>query len=364
MLAIKRSVFDTKRSGGQRETGNSMPRIDASRHEQAVPAELKQRRVGVAVSPVMSLSSVLLACEPFRSVNRFLQRPAYEFIFLAPTRAPVRSGIGICIVPDATFDEAIPLDLAVTASSYDQPEEYKRSLQRWLRLHARRGVDLCGIDYGAVFMAEAGLLDGRRATTHWEVRPSIAGQFPRVEFGEEIYVIDGTRLTCGGHLACHDLFLALVERDHGSMVARFVAADLISAGARPDTTLQGSPLGGQTFIANPHLRAVNRLMEENIEAPLSIPELAEMIGISIRQLQSLSRRDLGKTLSSRYLAIRLDASRHLLMYSGLSVTEIAMATGFASPTAFTRAFKSRFLTAPRTYRRNFIRDLTRPYFFP
>jgi transcriptional regulator GlxA family with amidase domain len=312
----------------------------------------------------MSLSSVLLALEPLRSVNRFLQRPAYEIAFVGPAREPVQSGIGICIVPDAIFDETIAFDIAVIAAAYDQPVEYKRRLQRWLRLHARRGIDLCGIDYGAVFMAEAGLLDGRRATTHWEVRPSIAGRFPRVEFREEIYVIDGTRLTCGGHLACHDLFLALVERDHGSMVARFVAADLISTGARPDNTLQGSPQGGQTLISNPHLRAVNRLMEENIEAPFSIPELAEKIGISIRQLQSLCRRDLGETLSGRYLAIRLDASRHMLMYSGLSVTEIAMATGFASPTAFTRAFKSRFLTAPRTYRRNFIRDLTRPYFFP
>ena len=230
----------------------------------------------MAVSPAMSLSSVLLACEPFRSVNRFLQRPAYEFIFLAPTRAPVRSGIGICIVPDATFDEAIPLDLAVTASSYDQPEEYKRSLQSWLTPARATGSQIfAAIDYGAVFYGRS--RPSRRGPSHdaLEVRPSIAGQFPRVEFGEEIYVIDGTRLTCGGRpcltMIC---FLRWLMRDHGSDGgAAFVAARyLISAGARPDTTLQGRPVRRpDSSLANPHsLRLSTGLMEENIRsAPLA-----------------------------------------------------------------------------------------------
>ena len=126
----------------------------------------------------MSLSSVLLACEPLRSVNRFYGRLAYEIAFVGPSREPVVSGIGIAVEPSATFEGDEPYDLVVVVSAYDQPEGYKRALRRFLRRHARRGVDLCGIDFGAVFLAEAGLLDGHRATLHWEVMDSVVDRFP------------------------------------------------------------------------------------------------------------------------------------------------------------------------------------------
>lgn len=322
------------------------------------------QRVGVALSPAMSLSSMLLAVEPLRSVNRFFQRPAYEIVPVGPSRAPVPSGIGIAVAPEATFDDAEIFDLALAVSAYDQPEPYRRALSRWLRRQARGGAALCGIDYGAVFLAEAGLLDGRRATTHWELLRALSGRFPTVEFVDGIFVIDGPRMTCAGHLACHDLFLAVVERAHGAAVARFVEADLISARARPGETRQGDPLTTGPLIPHPHLRRAVEAMEANIESPLGLPALAAAVGISPRQLQALSRRHLGETVTARYLSIRLSAARYLLMYGDMPVTEVAMATGFTSASSFSRAFRTRFRTAPSAYRRAFAVALARPYFFP
>ena len=103
-------------------------------------------------------------------------------------------------------------------------------------------------------------------------------------------------------------------------------------------------------------------MEQNIEAPLTIPEIAGEIGRSVRQLQNLSRQHFGETLSARYLDIRLNAARHMLMYGDMGVAEIVAATGFGSSATFSRAFRRRFRTTATAYRRAFISRMARPYF--
>jgi transcriptional regulator GlxA family with amidase domain len=329
------------------------------RSERAAP---RLRRIGVCVSPNMSLSSALLAVEPLRSVNRFYQQPAYEIVFVGPTRDPVVSGIGIAVEPHASFADDEPLDMIIVNSAYDQPESYKKPLARFLRRHARRGVELCGVDFGMVFLAEAGLLDGYRATLHWEVMDVVVDRFPRVEVCDDVFVIDRNRMTCGGHMACNDLFLAVVERQQGARIAAFVAADIIYGAARPADTRQSNPLSWDPTIRNPYLRQATDLMEENVEAPLTIPEIADEIGLSVRQLQSLSQQHFGETLSNRYLAIRLNAARNMLMYGDLSVTEITAATGFSSPSTFARAFQRRFKTSATAYRKAFVSRMARPYF--
>ena len=325
-------------------------------------AGAKPRQVGVCVAANMSLSSMLLACEPLRSVNRFYGRPAYEIAFVGPSWEPVTSGIGIAVEPSATFEGDEPYDLVVAVSAYDQPESYKRALRRFLRRHARRGVDLCGIDFGAVFLAEAGLLDGHRATLHWEVMDSVIDRFPRVRFCDDVYVVDRARLTCGGHLACNDLFLSVVERHHGARIAAFVAADIICGPPRPADTRQSNPLSWDPGVRNRYLRDAIDLMEQNIEAPLTIPQIAREIGKSVRHLQNLSRQHFGETLSARYLDIRLNAARHMLMYGDMGVAEIVAATGFGSSATFSRAFRRRFKTTATAYRRAFVSRMARPYF--
>lgn len=330
--------------------------------EEGDPAAAGTRRVAVCLSPNMSLSSALLACEPLRSVNRLCRQPAYEIVFVGPTPAPVTSGIGIPVEPAATFEEGAVFDMAVVVASYDQEEGYKRKLARWLRHQARHGADLCGVDFGVVLMAEMGLLDEHRATTHWEVMSSVMDRFPNIEICDDIYVIDRKRLTCGGHMTCNDLFLAVVERDHGARMARLVAADIIFGATRPANTRQSNPLSSDPMVRNHHLRQAIDLMEENIEVPLSVPEIAQEVDLSVRRLQLLSRQHFGETLSSRYRDIRLNAARNMLMYGDMSITEIVAATGFSCASSFSRAFRKRFETTPSAYRRGFVSSRVRPFF--
>lgn len=336
-----------------------MKRDPAVASDEAIP----QRRVAVTLAAGMSLSSALLAIEPLRAVNRFLQQPAYAIGFVGADLQPVTSGVGIAVTPEASFADSAAWDIAIVVSATDQPEPYRRALARWLRLQGQKGAMLCGVDYGAVLLAEAGLLDGRRATTHWEVRTAISARFPSVTFCDEIFVIDGPRATCGGHLSCHDLFLALVERDHGPVVARFVAADLVSAPGRSGVTRQGDPLVDARPIADARLRKVAEVMERTIEAPVGLRVLAQAAGLSVRQLQTLAWRHFDETISARYLGIRLSAARHMLMYGEAPITEIALSAGFASASVFCRAFRRRFRTTPTSYRAAFRKSRVRPYFF-
>jgi AraC family carnitine catabolism transcriptional activator len=318
----------------------------------------------MVLAPLGSLSSALLALEPLRAVNRFLGAPIWEFAFVGATREPIATGVGISVEPAASFDEDPACDLVVVAATQDQPPEWRRPLMRWLRRRAHDGSALCGIDFGPIFLAEAGLLRGRRATAHWEVLPAATERFPDVEFREEIYVVDGDRLTCGGHLSCHDLFLALVEAEHGVEVARFVEADLVSAPRRPAAARQGDPLTSGPPVADPRLRRVVDRMRANLEQPMTLAQLSREAGVSPRRLQALAREGLGEPISRRYLALRLAAARNMLMYSDMSVTEIAVATGFGSGASFSRAFRDRFKDAPMRYRKAFRSARVRPYFFP
>lgn len=242
------------------------------------------RRIGIVVSAGMSLTSALLACEPLRSVNRFRGFPAYEIIFVSVSLEPVISGMGIAVEPVSTFYDDDDFDMVIVVASYDQDDTYKKPLQSWLRRQARKGAELCGVLYGVILIAEAGLFDGYRATLHWEAMASVVDRFTEVDICDDVYVIDRKRLSCGGHMASNDLFLAIVERDQGAKIAEFVAAEIIYGASRTGDTRQNNPLAWDPSIRNSHLRIAFDLMEETIASPLSIPQVAEAVGLSVRQL--------------------------------------------------------------------------------
>lgn len=309
----------------------------------------KQKRVGIAVSPRSAMTALLLACEPMRAVNRFFQSPVYDLVFVAASLASVRCDEGTIVKPAATFDEIdIDFDLVVVAAPPGSSRQ--ASLLRWLHLHAQRGADLCGLAGGVLCLAQAGLLDGYRAAVHISQRAIVADRCKRVRVTDSVYSVDGNRLTSAGDMATNDLFLTVIERDHGVEMARFAEADIISPPARPPGTL-GVPSARQTETnQHHHIRWALELMEANVGKPLSIQEIADQLGVSVRQLQLLSRRHCDETLSNQYLDVRLNAAQRMLMYSDKSIVEIAAETGFSSTSTFGRAFKRRLQTNPGRFR--------------
>lgn len=165
-----------------------------------------------------------------------------------------------------------------------------------------------------------------------------------------LYIVDCDRLTCAGGVAGLDLAIALIAADHGEDLARAVGEWYIRANPRDGDAAQRAALKERYGVSNERLLAALALMESQVENPIKRPELARRSGVSVRQLERLARDQLGETLSRTYLKIRLDRASALLRETGLSMTTISTACGFASASHFSRSFRLRHGRPPTAAR--------------
>jgi transcriptional regulator GlxA family with amidase domain len=216
----------------------------------------------------------------------------------------------------------------------------------WLRREARRGLAVGALCTGAQVIAQAGLLDGRRCTIHWENRDSFEEDFPEIDLTQNIYVIDRDRYTAAGGTASTDLMLKLIARSHGTELANLVADQLIHTTVRSDKDAQRLSIPTRIGVRHPRLAAVVHRMEENIEEPISPAILAQDAGMSTRQLERLFRRYLNRSPKRYYMELRLGKARNLLLQTDMSVINVALASGFASPSHFSKCYRALYKTTP------------------
>lgn len=200
-------------------------------------------------------------------------------------------------------------------------------------------------------LAEAGLLDGYRATLHWEALEAFKERYPRLHATQELFEIDRQRITCAGGTASIDLMLFLIAQTHGSELAVQVSEQFVLGRIRQRQDHQRMEIGARYGISNKKLVQVIGEMEKHIEPPLSTLALAEKIKVTRRQLERLFRLHLDETPSSFYLAVRLDKARQLLAQTDMSITQVSLACGFELPSYFARRYKLRFGKCPREERR-------------
>ena len=221
-----------------------------------------------------------------------------------------------------------------------------RPVLTWLRREARRGLPVGALCTGAQVIAEAGLLDGRRCTIHWENRDSFEEDFPEIELTQNIYVIDRDRYTAAGGAAATDLMLKLIALKHGAELANLVADQMIHTAIRSDKDEQRLSIPTRIGVRHPKLATVIHRMEAAIEDPVSPMTLAQDVGMSTRQLERLFRRYLNRSPKRYYMELRLAKARNLLMQTDMSVIEVALACGFASPSHFSKCYRALYKTTP------------------
>ena len=283
------------------------------------------------------------ALEPLRAANTFLGRETYRWTILTLDGGPVRTSAGVTILPDGRLDATSSGDALILLPSYGYRDFATPALSRTLRAASKRFGALIGLDAGAWLMASAGLLDGYRATIHFDEFDAFSERFPEVRATRERWVDDGDRLTASGAVTAFEMMMALIARSHGTALTLRIAA-LFSA---PDPSAPGplAPRAGDRRVA----RAVAR-MEDTVERPLPLPVLAAEVGCSQRDLEARFRRAFGAPPRRVYAHIRLTAAHRLVTDQDLSVAEIAGRTGYDDASAFTRAFRQVFGEAPRTLR--------------
>jgi len=219
-------------------------------------------------------------------------------------------------------------------------------LLAWLRLAARMGAPVGGLCTGAWALAQAGLLDGRTATIHWENRDGFREAFGEVRLSGARHVAEADRFTTAGGSSALDLMLGFVAGRHGEALAAAVADQLIHNPLRIDSADHEFSAAARLGLRHPRLAKVIETMEAHLEDPVSPAVLAREVGLSTRQLERLFRRHLNRSPKRYYMELRLRKARHLLAQTDMSVIHVALACGFASPSHFSRCYRAQFQTTP------------------
>jgi transcriptional regulator GlxA family with amidase domain len=298
-----------------------------------------------------SLLSFASAVEPLRAANRVSGRTLYRWRVLSSDGAMVLTSSGLQIAVDGAFEPQTTSDTLVVVAAFNVARHAGPSVMKGLRQCARRRLPLGGVESGAFVLAMAGVLAGRRATTHWEDLATFSDSFPDITVSSSRYVVDGDRFTSGGASPTLDMMLDLIRLRQGYGLALSVASVFIYERAHAGEDPQPSLSLGRLDWFEPRLAAAIRLIESQIDEPQTISALSARLGISRRTLETLFVSHVGQSPQDFVRGMRLEAARRLVLESRDNMTSVATNCGFQSASAFARAFRHRYGTSPSQARK-------------
>jgi transcriptional regulator GlxA family with amidase domain len=304
------------------------------------------QRIGFVLSPGFRVMSFAVA-SVFEFANFEMDEPAYEVRLLSETGGLVRTSIGMNIATEP-FDDTY-FDTLIVGRGTEPPTPGLIDFVRQAPGRCRRVAATC---LGAFILAEAGLLDGRRATTHWHRARELQARFPKVKVEEDrIFIIDGPVWTSAGMTAGIDLALAMVEEDLGADVVRAVARQLVVYHRRAGGQSQFSALL-ELEPKSDRIQSALAYAKRNLDRPLTVGQLAEAARLSPRQFSRAFRAETGQSLAKAVENLRVEAARLMMEQSRHSIEVIARQTGFADRDRMRRAFLRAFGQPPQAIRRN------------
>lgn len=292
------------------------------------------------------------------------QETGYEVVLAAAAMEPVTTAAGVRVLPDLTFAEVSgrAIDTLLVPGSVEVDEERRvqaladPAVVAQVRMLAARSRRVASVCVGAHLLAAAGLLDGRRATTHWSTAGQLAAEHPAVEVdADPIFIRDGGVWTGAGITACLDLSLALVAEDFGEAVALRVARQLVMYLKRPGGQSQFS-VPVEPVSSTPRMADLRHFVAEHLTEPLTLADLARHAHVSERQLARIFKAELGMTPAAYIEAARVEAARNRLETTDDTLDRVATACGFGTADTLIRAFRRKLDTTPTEYRSRFRRS--------
>lgn len=312
---------------------------------------------GVQPLDVVGPSEVFSAADAIVAEERGGLRRAYEIEVVAPSAEPImtRTG-GYGIAPRRTTKQCRgPIDTLMVAGGFGVYRAVEDDgLVRWIRSAAGRSHRVTSVCSGSFLLARAGLLDGKRATTHWSSCAELARRHPEVEVDPNpIFIHDGDVWTSAGVTSGMDLALALVEEDLGREVALEVARWLVLFLKRPGGQAQfSSHLAAQLAERDP-LREIQGWIADHLDGDLRVEALAEQASMSPRNFARAFRREVGMTPAAYVTELRVERARQRLEAGVEPIDQVAVGCGFGTPETMRRAFARRVGVAPAEYRNRF-----------
>lgn len=307
------------------------------------------RRITFVVYPGNSVIA-LAALSVFETANIFVGQTPYEFRFVSETGGAVSSSLGVRLETDRFSNE--PGDTLLVGGGATAREPSTQALIEFVRAAARTHRRVAAICTGAFVLAAAGLLDGRRATTHWTYARELQKRFPNAKIDEDrIFINDGPIWTSAGMSAGIDLALALVESDFGPDIAKSVARKLVLYHRRGGGQSQFSTLL-ELSPKSDRIQTALAFARENLQKPLTVPQLADAAHLSPRQFSRAFRAETGQSPAKAIENLRVEAARSLMEQSRHPIDVVARQTGFSDRDQMRRAFLRAFGQPPQVLRRN------------
>lgn len=319
------------------------------------------QRVWLLMLPNTGLLSVANPWEVLAHTNEVLGFEAYELSLFGPRAPLVGTSHGLTLAgvrPLPRAPKQLPHIAIVAGAPQLKPDPQTRTeLSEWLRKHRRRIPTLVSICTGAFVLAEAGILDGRRATTHWQWLGALRDGYPKVKAVDDgIFVRDGAVWTSAGLTAGVDLTLALVQEQHGHAVAMAVAKRMVLFLRRSGKQAQFSATLGRQEKEPVRLRELSTFVLEHLDRDLSVARLAQGVGMSVRTLSRYCTTHLKESPAELVRRLRVEAAQRLLEDSALPLKDVAARTGLGDPSTLWRVFTQHLGVTPAAYRERFASD--------
>ncbi len=310
----------------------------------------KPTRYGFLLLPNYSMIALSSAVEVLRMANQLGRQEHFQWPTYTLDGNSVLASNGFEISPGKKLEDAGHLDVLFVCSGMRVQEQWSDQVSRLLHKFKSRKTILGGLCTGTYILARAGLLDGYRATIHWENIASLREMTPEVITTEELFELDRDRYTSAGGTAPLDMMLQLIKKRHGNQLAVSISEQFMCDRMRGAYDKQRIPLRLIVGTDQPKLTEAVALMEANLEELIALDDLASLVGISRRQLERLFNKYLDCVPRRYYLDLRLKKARQLLLQTDKSIAEVAIACGFVSAPHFSKSYRDRYNVSPRDER--------------
>lgn len=290
------------------------------------------------------------ALEPLRIANRVSGQSLFRWTLASRDGVSAVCSNRAATLVDAGLESFRQVDRLLVVAGEQVQRATTPDILTYLRRERALGTPIGAICSGAYVLANAGFLDGRRAAIHWEYHDLFTETFPEVRLVRSVFVADQKFVTAAGGTAAADLMLHLIATEHGTDLATAVADQMLYNAVREGSAAQRVSLQSRIGARNERLMRAVALVRDNMEEPLSTGAIARTLGISTRQLERLFARHLNSSPNRFMLEARLDRARNLLVQTEHSITEVAVACGFRTPSTFSKAYRAQFGVSPAAQR--------------
>ncbi|MDC1383161.1 GlxA family transcriptional regulator [Candidatus Puniceispirillum sp.] len=306
--------------------------------------------IGFLLLNQFSMIAFASAIEPLRSANQQANKVLFNWVVASTDGSSSQASNGIEIHTGNNLEDLQRCEIVFVCAGIKVRENTSKSILNLIRRLDRNGTIIGAICTGTYVMAAAGLLTSRRCTIHWEHISGLSEEFPDLNITNDLFEIDGNRVTCSGGTASLDMMLYLITQAYGASLAAEISDQFIHDRIREPSDRQRMELRARLGVSHPKLLAVVKIMEDNLEEPLVQTDIAIKTNLSTRQLERLFRKYLETTPTRYYLNLRLKRARHLLRQTSLTILSVALACGFVSASHFSKCYREYYNRTPRAER--------------